>query len=995
MASVETVKVVVVGPSDVDAEVQHVRAVLDNLNREMAEDRQIRLECVNWKTHAYPGVHPLGPQGLIDEVLRIPDARLVIAIFWKRFGTPTASGKTGTEHEVKEAYESWAKTRRPELMVYFNRDRVDLATREDRSQYAAVCDFREDLPEKYPQILHWQYPNTAAFASEIRSALVNWLKQNYPILQSQKQESPAARPAVALPLVNVPDLSQPITGRDAEAQFLLRYLDDHRLAVIVAPPMFGKSAVIRRLLREVTDGARITREGLAGIVYLDGPLTLARIFRETGRLTGQAEDWSRHAEAPDSISDKLRDYWSYLQALGETWLIVDSFEDNLGGPHDPAIADPDLAAWLAAFLRRESAHRLILASRVAPRVEGVRPLAEIGRALYNGLEEAACLQLWRDALGSVFDAQDASDRVLRELSRRLHRMPAAIRAAAEYVCELALALTPLRLLERPAFFADFDRDDRERGFQSVMRQLIGALDADTRRLLAVMARLPEPVPEEACRAVLEEAPLARTLARLANSVMLASMERDVFAAHWYRLHAVVSQVVRAEKPHPVLERGWIGHCVDAGNRARRGKRFELAAALQDCARAMAEELGVAENVATALMNRGNALADLKRFGEAVACYDRAVEMREELVRAGRLDLREDVATALMNKGNALADLKRLQEAVACYDRAIEMREELARAGRSDLREDVATALMNKGVALRDLKRLEEAVACHNRAIEGYEELVRAGRLDLRENVATALMNKGNALADLKRLQEAVACYDRALEIREELARAGRLDLREDVATALMNKGVALRALKRLEEAVACYERVIEGYEELVRAGRLDLREDVAAALMNEGNALAGLKQFGEAVACYERAIEGYEELVRAGRLDLRENVATAVMNRGNALRGLERLEEAVACYDRAIECHEELVRAGRLDLREDVATALENKHILVEQRGDLEQALELIGRAVGIRRQLHAEGYRHQTEEFRRSLEWMAQILDSLGRAEEAVTCRAEAQSLS
>ena len=197
MASVETLKVVVVGPSDVRAEVEQVRAVLDNLNQEIAEDRQIRLEYVNWRTHAYPGAHSLGPQGLIDEVLRIPDARLVIAIFWKRFGTPTASGETGTEHEVQRAYESWARARRPEVMVYFNRDKVDLATGEDRRQYNAVCEFREDLPAKYPQILHGEYPNTDAFVSKIRSALVNWLKQNYPILQGQKQEFPSQSVYVA------------------------------------------------------------------------------------------------------------------------------------------------------------------------------------------------------------------------------------------------------------------------------------------------------------------------------------------------------------------------------------------------------------------------------------------------------------------------------------------------------------------------------------------------------------------------------------------------------------------------------------------------------------------------------------------------------------------------------------------------------------------------------------------------------------------------------
>ncbi|HEY6341771.1 MAG TPA: tetratricopeptide repeat protein [Bryobacteraceae bacterium] len=633
---------------------------------------------------------------------------------------------------------------------------------------------------------------------------------------------PAVAPAPALALVNVPDLTRPIVGRDDQAKFLLEYLETHRIAAIVAPPMFGKSAVVRRLLREVTDGVRIKREGLAGIVYLDGPLTLGRVFRETGRLTGQSEDWSQRADSPGGVADKLRDYWSYLQAFGPVWLILDSFEENLRGPQDPTVAEA-VEPWLASFLKRQSPHRLILASRVAPRAKGVHPLAEIRNALDSGLKEAASLELWNDVLAGACDGEDASDAVLLELSRRLRHMPAAIRAAGEYVLALAPALTPRGLLERPAFFADFDKGDRERGFQSVIRQLAAALDADSRRLLALMAFLPEPVPEEACRTVLDEVPLAQTLARLAGSVMLASMERDVFGTHWYRLHAVVRQVLDTDASGLAAESGWVGYCIEEGSRAQRDKRFVLAGSLQDCARAFAEKLGLREDVATALVNKGNALANLKRLEEALACYDRAIEIREELVRAGRPDLskgdlREDMASALMNKGVALGGLRRFDEELTCYDRAIEISEELVRAGRSDLAEDVATALMNRGVALGSLRRFDEELTCYDRAIEIREELVRAGRSDLRENVATALMNKGVALWSLERLEEALACYDGAIEIREELVRAGRSDLRENVATALENKHVLIEQQGDLTQALDLIGRAVAIRRQLHKEG---------------------------------------------------------------------------------------------------------------------------------------------------------------------------------
>jgi hypothetical protein len=44
-----------------------------------------------------------GPQGLIDERMKIDEADVVIGIFWKRFGTPTSNAASGTEHELRRA----------------------------------------------------------------------------------------------------------------------------------------------------------------------------------------------------------------------------------------------------------------------------------------------------------------------------------------------------------------------------------------------------------------------------------------------------------------------------------------------------------------------------------------------------------------------------------------------------------------------------------------------------------------------------------------------------------------------------------------------------------------------------------------------------------------------------------------------------------------------------------------------------------------------------
>ena len=60
-------------------------------------------------------------------------------------------------------------------------------------------------------------------------------------------------------------------------------------------------------------------------------------------------------------------------------------------------------------------------------------------------------------------------------------------------------------------------------------------------------------------------------------------------------------------------------------------------------------------------NRGIALQALKRFHEALACYDRAIAIRP------------DYAEAFSNRGLALQELKRLDEALASHDRAIALK----------------------------------------------------------------------------------------------------------------------------------------------------------------------------------------------------------------------------------------------------------------------------------------------------------------------------------
>lgn len=121
MKQKNVIRLVVASPGDVQPERNLLaNSVIPELNRGIADERNIIIELARWETDAYPGFHLDGPQALIDDVLQIQNCDILIGIFWKRFGTPTQDGTTGTEHEFLTAYQAWQEKGQPQIMMYFN-----------------------------------------------------------------------------------------------------------------------------------------------------------------------------------------------------------------------------------------------------------------------------------------------------------------------------------------------------------------------------------------------------------------------------------------------------------------------------------------------------------------------------------------------------------------------------------------------------------------------------------------------------------------------------------------------------------------------------------------------------------------------------------------------------------------------------------------------------------------------------------------------------------
>jgi hypothetical protein len=172
-ATAKIIRVVLVSPSDVQAEWTCVGRAIEEVDRVRARPSGYRLELYHWKTDAYPGWHREGPQGLIDPVLQIDNCDILIGIFWKRIGTVTQDGTTGTEHEVLKAFKASKQHGRPRLMIYFSETPYFPKSKEETEQQSKVLDFKDRLSRE--QVLSWPYKGKTEFERQLRGHLFDYL----------------------------------------------------------------------------------------------------------------------------------------------------------------------------------------------------------------------------------------------------------------------------------------------------------------------------------------------------------------------------------------------------------------------------------------------------------------------------------------------------------------------------------------------------------------------------------------------------------------------------------------------------------------------------------------------------------------------------------------------------------------------------------------------------------------------------------------------------
>lgn len=269
-------------------------------------------------------------------------------------------------------------------------------------------------------------------------------------------------------------------------------------------------------------------------------------------------------------------------------------------------------------------------------------------------------------------------------------------------------------------------------------------------------------------------------------------------------------------------------------------------------------------------NHGLALAGLKRFDEAIASYDRALQIKpggKFVDRSQPLVQEEDYYLWWFNRGTALLDLKRYQEAIADLDRSLK------------IKSDYGFVWFFRGLALFRLERYEEALISYRRSVllsPNSSYIIKAKHFFSVQDYVV-YYGEAEAKTRLGRYKDAIRAFDRGKRIR------------------LGNPEIKLFQ-SNIDEIT--YENYIEGVYSLERGNysqSLNTFNQIIATNPNYANAWYAKADTLFALKRYDEAIQAFDRVT-----SIEPDDYAGWYKKGNVLRESKRYEEALQSYQKAI-----------------------------------------------------------------------------------------------
>ena len=165
---IQQIRIFISSPSDVKAERESAKRVIEELNRTICPPNGLTLFPLTWENNTYSAVGEYS-QDVINQ--QIGEYDIFVGIMANRFGTPTPNAGSGTEEEFNIAYENRTNTQ----IMFFFKDAPINPSSLDLSQLDKVRKFKEKIGNK--GVYYFQFPED--FERIFREHLTMHLSNNY------------------------------------------------------------------------------------------------------------------------------------------------------------------------------------------------------------------------------------------------------------------------------------------------------------------------------------------------------------------------------------------------------------------------------------------------------------------------------------------------------------------------------------------------------------------------------------------------------------------------------------------------------------------------------------------------------------------------------------------------------------------------------------------------------------------------------------------------
>ncbi|MFJ9246876.1 tetratricopeptide repeat protein [Streptomyces sp. NPDC101776] len=411
------------------------------------------------------------------------------------------------------------------------------------------------------------------------------------------------------------------------------------------------------------------------------------------------------------------------------------------------------------------------------------------------------------------------------------------------------------------------------------------------------------------------------------------------------------------------------------------------------------DLRIAENPdpltkAHLLAMRGYRKLNAGDYAAGVAAYRECATIRRDLALTDSAVM-PDLARALNNLGNGLADLGRHEEALSAYEEAVEIRRPLVPSDPGENWLLLATELMNLG-------NMRSKLGLHQQGYDAVREAVGIRRTlaDFNselfgDDLAVPLTSLGEALLQNGRPEEALQAHLEAVAIHRERATADPGRCEPDLSTALVNLGVLQLELGLNEEARRTTAESIGIQRRLVDANPAVFEAGLAGALGNLRLVLVDLGLMREAHEASEEAAEIYRRLADGAPEIFEPLLAGALINLAFHLHHAGQPQYFLRVSEEAMALYEKIRARSKSFPASEYATGLLNLSTALSEAGEQHRAVELAAEAVRVRRELAQDFPGAETEaELADALRGYGTQLGRIGRGGQALGAYEEAVTI-